>query len=763
MTTRLSGLIAAILLFGVLFATEARSQTDERPSSHRTFVNPVIPGDHPDPTLTQIGDYFYTSGSSFNPTPKIYRSTNLVHWEAIAQPILSSWPVYGNQPGGGIWGGHMVFHHGQYWHYFGRGGGNMYFVTAEAPQGPWSYPQVVTRPPGMGGLGVDNSIFIDEESGRWFLLTKAGRGNNHIVELDEEGQPNGTVLDLTWLNPASEGHPYVWAEGPVMWKRGNYYYYSFAEHLVGQQYVMRSETLTDDREAWEIMAGSMFRGTRGYFDRPNHISPVVQLDDGTSWAIGHSYFMGAAWQAHGRQGLLHQVHYDEDDWPYIYYPSNFAETAPDLPSGGVPWMVPKSDMFDAPHLDPEWSFLGQTPENSYSLTTRPGWLFLTPRQGSNTVLKNDGEHQYSLVTRLEAEPLSSLDEAGLWIINGPETLQAKVFSSVNDAAEPIFVFSFDNTRYEAENTIGSTVWLKLQRDEHVLSGYYSADGHEWTQIGESINAAQLGREVTQFNDFTGNQQGPYVVSTPAYFNLYIYRDAYSEIAARFPVNRNGVRRVSTYLGDIQNDTWAMYAGVEFGGELASDGRIIYPKRVREVSLVASSATGGGTVEIWLDSLDTGRKVADVLIEDTGSWLTYETFTAPVADVTGRHDVYLRFVGPEGDNLLRLQSMRFAADLVTTSIEPNGPSYTRSFSLDQNHPNPFGSATTVRFTLSEPAPTSIRVFDLVGREVARILDNRHLPEGRHEYVFDASRLPSGAYLYRLESGAHARSRMLMVLR
>lgn len=48
-----------------------------------TYVNPVIPGDHPDPTLTRIGDNYYTSGSSFNVTPKIYHSTDLV-WRQLS-------------------------------------------------------------------------------------------------------------------------------------------------------------------------------------------------------------------------------------------------------------------------------------------------------------------------------------------------------------------------------------------------------------------------------------------------------------------------------------------------------------------------------------------------------------------------------------------------------------------------------------------------------------------------------------------------------
>ena len=80
---RLKTLLLCPLVSTVAFAQSA---------SFETYTNPVIPGDHPDPTLTKVGEYFYTSGSSFNPTPRIYRSTDLVHWEVIAQPVSGSLP-----------------------------------------------------------------------------------------------------------------------------------------------------------------------------------------------------------------------------------------------------------------------------------------------------------------------------------------------------------------------------------------------------------------------------------------------------------------------------------------------------------------------------------------------------------------------------------------------------------------------------------------------------------------------------------------------
>lgn len=103
--------------------------------SFQTYMNPVIPGDHPDCTLTKVGNDFYTTGSSFNPTPVIYHSTDLVHWEAIAQPVSAAWSGYGDAPAGGCWGGQVVYYNNKWWDFFSRAN-TMYFVTADSVKGP---------------------------------------------------------------------------------------------------------------------------------------------------------------------------------------------------------------------------------------------------------------------------------------------------------------------------------------------------------------------------------------------------------------------------------------------------------------------------------------------------------------------------------------------------------------------------------------------------------------------------------------------------
>ena len=736
--------------------------------SFQTYVNPVIPGDHPDPTLTKIGDFFYTSGSSFNPTPKIYRSSDLVHWEVISQPVSPTWAGYGNNPGGGIWGGHTVLYNGKYWHYFGRGGGSMYFVTADQPEGPWSGPTTVSVPNGISSLGVDNSIFIDDDTGKWYMLAKHGRQNNHIVELGENGQPNGNILDFTWLNPDAEDNPYGWAEGPVMWKYNGTYYYSFAQHLAGYQYVMKSDTLSDDPEDWTIKSQpqQMQYGSAASFRTPNHISPAVLLDDSTSWVIGHSYH--SDWVTQGRQGLLLQITYDEDGFPEFEYPQNEATPAPDLSSNGIPWMVPKSDMFNEPDLSPVWSFLGNAFGRAHSLTDRPGWLHLESSSfGDHTLIQNDGEHQYSLITRVDFSPESISQQAGLRVINGPEDLEVKLYSSVNEDTVPVFVFSFDENSYETDNKIGSIVWLKLTRNQHEFTAHYSDDGNSWRRVGGSINASELNVEQSDFNDFTGNQQGIFVQGSDAFFDLYIYRDAYSYISASEPANFSGVTRGEEYLEDIHNGDWALYAGVEFGTEIQPEGGFDYQRTPGEFKVEASSANNGGTVEVWIDSINTGTKISEFSVPNTGNWDTFIEFSTETDSINGRHDVYLKFTGTEGDELFRLKQFRFTPRRVplATSIDDSGTGEANPFeyTLSNNYPNPFNPTTNISFSIPDASIVTLKVYDITGRELFALIENSLMPGGNHSVAFDGKNLASGVYIYRLQAGNFVQSKKMTLLK
>ena len=737
-------------IVSILFVLALALNMNGQSPSFLTYMNPVIPGDHPDCTITKVGNDFYTTGSSFNPTPVIYHSTDMVHWEAISQPVSAAWTGYGDTPGGGCWGGHVVFYNGKWWDFFSRAN-IMYFVKADNPKGPWSMPTRVNDPSSLPyGLGYDNSIFIDNDN-KWYLVVKNGQPNGGIVELGNDGQPTGVVYDLNWLNPAP-AYQYSWAEGPVMWKYKGYYYYSFARDVSGGQKVMRSKKLTAEQASWEML-GDFFNEndplkSTSLFTSPNHASPAVLLPDSTSWVI-HPVYAQGEWKGQGRQGLLNQVRYNSGGRPIADYPANLAFTAPKLPSSGIPWMVPKSDDFNSSTLNPEWSFLGYTTPNKYSLTDRPGWLRLTSKSSvkANTVIKNDGEHNYSLITKVDFIPKNSGDEAGLRVICGDEIKYVKLFNSVNAEGKKVIAFSSETTKYEVENTIGDILWLKVVRINHSITGYFSVNGMAWTQVGQAFDVS-VTDAYSDFTTWAGVRQGLYVQGTPsAYFDLYIYRDAYTPILAECPANQSGTSRTAIGLGNyaldnIHPNDWALYAGVEFGNN-------DYPMSPDSVVFTAACATTRGTIEVWLDSIATGTKISECKITATGGFSKYKDLKSTVTAATGRHDVYLRFIGEGPSKLFMLKSFKFTSKNQTTSVFSYNQKHTGNISV---YPNPAQKSLTIQ---SDFAFQNIEIFNEVGERVF------YFQQSETKEAQVKLDLRSGLYLLKISNNSNFVSSKLMI--
>lgn len=85
-----------------------------------------------------------------------------------------------------------------------------------------------------------------------------------------------------------------------------------------------------------------------------------------------------------------------------------------------------------------------------------------------------------------------------------------------------------------------------------------------------------------------------------------------------------------------------------------------------------------------------------------------------------------------------------------------------FALEQNFPNPFNPLTVIRYSSSVPGHVILAVFDVLGREVARLVDEIEAA-GPHQASFDAGRLSSGIYFYRLVSGSQIATRKMVVMR
>jgi hypothetical protein len=86
----------------------------------------------------------------------------------------------------------------------------------------------------------------------------------------------------------------------------------------------------------------------------------------------------------------------------------------------------------------------------------------------------------------------------------------------------------------------------------------------------------------------------------------------------------------------------------------------------------------------------------------------------------------------------------------------------AFSLEQNYPNPFNPTTVVSFHLPAASNAKLTIYDLLGREVAMLVNERR-EAGVHEVKFDGSNLASGVYFYRLEAGGFVSTKKMQVLK
>lgn len=99
-------------------------------------------------------------------------------------------------------------------------------------------------------------------------------------------------------------------------------------------------------------------------------------------------------------------------------------------------------------------------------------------------------------------------------------------------------------------------------------------------------------------------------------------------------------------------------------------------------------------------------------------------------------------------------------IINDVVEGNGLEY--SFRLDQNYPNPFNPTTSIEFQIPSANYVTLKVFDMLGREVATLVNERK-EAGSHSVSLDAGRLSSGMYFYRLAAGSLVDVKKLLLIK
>ena len=101
-------------------------------------------------------------------------------------------------------------------------------------------------------------------------------------------------------------------------------------------------------------------------------------------------------------------------------------------------------------------------------------------------------------------------------------------------------------------------------------------------------------------------------------------------------------------------------------------------------------------------------------------------------------------------------------VLVTTVELDPTALPTEYRLEQNYPNPFNPTTTIQFALPKPSVVTLKLFNILGREVTTLVDEK-LEAGLHKVVFDAQGLPSGVYIYQLRAGAFVQQKKLALVK
>jgi len=116
---------------------------------------------------------------------------------------------------------------------------------------------------------------------------------------------------------------------------------------------------------------------------------------------------------------------------------------------------------------------------------------------------------------------------------------------------------------------------------------------------------------------------------------------------------------------------------------------------------------------------------------------------------------------QADNLPPVFATEATLNLLITSVNEQ-PALITDYKLNQNYPNPFNPSTVISYQLPEDNNVTLKVFNLLGAEVATLVSGKQT-SGVHKITFNAANLASGIYFYKLQAGNYTSVKKLMLLK
>ncbi len=461
-----------------------------------TFLNPIFPGDHPDPTVLKDGDDYYVTFSSFESYPGlvIWHSRDLVNWRPVTAALKT--------PIGSVWAPELAKHDGRYFLYIPARNAtwrSTWVIWSDRIEGPWSEPIDLKLPD-----HIDPGHAVGEDGRRYLYLSGGDR-----VRLTDDGlATDGPVEHVydPWRYPADWDVESFSPEGPKITRRGGWFYMVTAVggtagpptgHMV---IVARSRSI---HGPWENHPGNPIVRTastaEAWWSRGH--ATLVEGPDGRWWLIYHGY-ENSFWTL-GRQALLEPIDWTADGWPR----ATGGDLSRPLPlprrNAAVPHGLALSDDFSVNRLGLPWAFQNPGPEEAARLTWRSDGLVLKARGSSPKDSPPLGFPASDTAYRIEAE--IEIDEgvrAGLLLFYDRQLYCGLSFDGATFQAH-----QYGQDRGRTAQAFGRRLHLRLTNERHIVTFHHSVDGKVWTKFDRQM-------EVSGYHH---NVRGGFLALRPALF------------------------------------------------------------------------------------------------------------------------------------------------------------------------------------------------------------------------------------------------------
>ncbi len=517
------------------------SRFDKKIDPKNQYLNPIIAGFYPDPSICRKGDTYYLVNSSFSfyPGVPIFKSKDLVNWIQIGHVLdrPSQLNLTNQGISQGIFAPAIEYNpHNDTFYMIttsAYGIGN-FFVKSKDPEKGWSDPILLPEID-----GIDPSFFFDSDGKGYIVHNAAPKGTPdweqqraiRLYEFDvKTDKITGKYKEILRGGTRIERKP-IWIEGPHMYKINGYYYLMCAE---GGTDTDHSEVVLRSKTPWgpfeEAKANPILTQRDLSDNRPERVTcaghaDLIQTPKGDWWAV---FLASRPYEENlintGRETFLLPVTW-KDGFPEI------------LPQGkAIPTVVNKAGLsttkypmtgnfeyneeFNSPKLDNSWIYVRTPKEQFYTLENgklniKPLPVNIEERKSLSAIFRRQQHLSFEVETQLEFTPASEKDFAGITFFQN-EAYHLVAGKTIINGVPSVVLNRVEKDTLSrtaiklSPKEAASPLFLKVIGKGRYYDFLYSTDGKSWKTLYANADAANL--STRRSGGFIGTCIGLYATS-----------------------------------------------------------------------------------------------------------------------------------------------------------------------------------------------------------------------------------------------------------